>query len=356
MPDINRAYTWAIETCNAPNIGYSQTYRNQRVVNGITYYDCSSFIWYSLIAGGFDCVTANGGDTWPFVTSTMGNVLTTLGFITVDRTGELLPGDIGVRDGHTEMYYTGGAGTGRTMGAHSPSRPLADQVSINDTETEGTAWDTIYRYGSGASQTGYSLYVISAIAGNFWQESTLNPGLWQGLQVSDWTDLGAGYGLGQWTNTGGDPNGRLYQLHEWLTQNGYADDSGPGQMQYLITENIWYPSDDYPDFSNLSDFLNSTSTDLAMLTHAFNLCWEGIHDESWDLRVTYAETCYGYIQAHAQDTTITEWITGNRYLSNDERLNNGVMLYRLLSAGGGGGGTGSKARKMPLWMYCRYTY
>ena len=54
MPDINRSYSWAINTCNADNVGYSQSYRNQKTVNGITYYDCSSFIWYALKAGNFD--------------------------------------------------------------------------------------------------------------------------------------------------------------------------------------------------------------------------------------------------------------------------------------------------------------
>ena len=56
MPDIQKAYNWAIGTCNAPNVGYSQAYRNQRTVNGITYYDCSSFIWYALMAGDFQVV------------------------------------------------------------------------------------------------------------------------------------------------------------------------------------------------------------------------------------------------------------------------------------------------------------
>ena len=52
MPDINKAYSWAIQTCNAPNVGYSNAYRNQQTVGGITYYDCSSFINYALLAGG----------------------------------------------------------------------------------------------------------------------------------------------------------------------------------------------------------------------------------------------------------------------------------------------------------------
>lgn len=36
MPAIQAAYNWAIETCAKDNVGYSQTYRNQQTVNGIT--------------------------------------------------------------------------------------------------------------------------------------------------------------------------------------------------------------------------------------------------------------------------------------------------------------------------------
>ena len=32
MPDINRTYSRAIETCNAPNVGYSQSDRNAQTV------------------------------------------------------------------------------------------------------------------------------------------------------------------------------------------------------------------------------------------------------------------------------------------------------------------------------------
>ena len=94
-----------------------------------------------------------------------------------------------------------------------------------------------------------------------------------------------------------------------------------------------------------------------MLTHAYNLCWEGIHDSSWDSRVTYARQCYEYIVTHANDTNITMWYNENTYLSTEQRFNNAVMLYRYLSAGGGGGGTPSKRKKkMPIWMWIKYNY
>ncbi len=355
--DINKAYSWAINTCNAPNVGYSQAYRNQQTIGGITYYDCSSFIWYALIAGGWDCVSA-AGSTWPFTTYTIPEVLTKLGFTLADVNGRWLPGDIALASYHTEMVYQEGEkpGEGITMGAHTDNAPLPDQVSINNYTSNANAFPQIWRYGEGgASGFGSSLYVCAAMAGNFWQESGLNPGIWEGLQESSFDSLGHGYGLGQWTNTGGDTHGRLWKLHEYLVNNNYQIDDGVGQLNFLIEENVWYPNAEAAGFENLQAFLTTTSTDLTLLTHAWNIGWEGIHDGSWDDRVTYAENCLKFIQEHGNDASITEWITGNRYLSDEERYNNAVMLYRFLSAGGGGGGTiGKEKHKMPLWMKLNY--
>ena len=91
MPDINKSYTWAIQTCNSNNIGYSQTYRNQQTVNVITYYDCSSFINYALVAGGFDTPSYAPNHN-AFTTYTMPAELARLGFVEVDATGaRILP-------------------------------------------------------------------------------------------------------------------------------------------------------------------------------------------------------------------------------------------------------------------------
>lgn len=342
MPSIQDAYNWAVRTCNAANVGYSQAYRNQQTVNGITYYDCSSFINYALLAGGFStpgyAPTANA-----FTTATMGNVLLSLGFSLVTD-GSLKPGDIGVsnnaRQQHTEMVYkvsTDGK-TALWMGAHTSSYPLDRQVSI------GTAWsalwfDNLYRYGGGASgggggatppAGGISAYVVAAIAGNMWIESGINPAIWESLAVGTWTDLLKGYGLGQWTNTGGNTHGRLYQLHTYLSEHGYADDSGDGQCHFIVYENYWTPKTGYSDYKNLNAFLHSTSTDIDELTHYWNYCWEGIKNSTWDERAQHAHECFDYINAHANDASITQWITGNRFLSVDERLNNAVMLFRCL--------------------------
>lgn len=364
MPDINTAYSWSISTCNASNVGYSQNYRNQQTYNGITYYDCSSFIWYALRAGDFDVtgayLTALGyaytGNA--ITTSNERAWLTALGFTQVDINGTWQAGDILWRSGHTEMVYSGGTASGRTMGAHTSSVSLANQVSINSYTSSASSWTSLWRYGNTpAEDEGISLEVISAICGNWYHESNINPGIFQNLHVVDLTDNNAygGYGLGQWTNNPDDNLTRRTQLVTYLRDNGYADDSGIGQLEFFIDENVWYSTQEASQFSDLDDFLHTDVTDIELLTHAFNIGWEGIHDSSWDTRVEYARLCRDYIQSHAQDTSITTWYAENDWLTQSQILNNAVLVYRYLngeSGGGGGGGGGSQvnARKMPIWF------
>lgn len=156
MPNLSGAYSWAIGKCNESNIGYSQQYRMEQTVNGITYYDCSSFIWFSLLHNGFDCVGANGGSTWAFTTSSMGSVLPNLGFSRQPVTGIWKPMDILLNPGvHTELVYQGGNGQGITMGAHTDAVPLDDQVSINTYTSSSSVWSELWRYGDGMIGVGY---------------------------------------------------------------------------------------------------------------------------------------------------------------------------------------------------------
>lgn len=278
MPSISNSYQWMIDVCNAPNIGYSQAYRNQETVDGITYYDCSSIIWYALLNGDFDCISANGGDSWPFTTYSMAGVLQTLGFTSVDVTGIWLPGDILIANpnikNHTEMVYK----ERYTMGAHSSKPDLPDQVSIKDTPSEVPgSWGQCWRYGGGASGSyewvygeeneylpeiskknnasciyrffyykGWTLNAIAGLCGNIDQESTFNPKL---IEIG-----GTGHGLVQWT-----PPSDLYAVLDVLYGN--HDDWWDGDKQlnviyaeYEQSEKIvdrgiepqWYKTPEYP--------------------------------------------------------------------------------------------------------------
>lgn len=157
VPDIHPGnlqgfVNWCIEKCNDPNVGYSQAHREEETINGITYYDCSSFIWYGLKHNDFD-IDATGHPTYAFNTTAMPTDLPLMGFVEVDRTGQLLPGDIGVTTTHAEVVYEGGIGSAVFMGAHNDSLPLADQVSINNYTTQGTDFDSIWRFQGSPSPT-----------------------------------------------------------------------------------------------------------------------------------------------------------------------------------------------------------
>jgi len=178
-----------------------------------------------------------------------------------------------------------------------------------------------------------SVYVVSAICGNWWIESGINSGVWESLQQGTWTDLNKGYGLGQWTNTGGDTHGRLYKLNEWLTNNGFPSDSFNGQLDYIEVEDVWFRRAEAYKYVNLQGFLTSQSTDITDLTHAWNIGWEGIHDATWDSRVTHAREVCEYIQQNYDPSQSYSPIIGNRYLSNSERFNNALYMYHVWNGG-----------------------
>ena len=240
MPDINAAYRWAIDTCNAPRVGYSMTWRDQQVVNNITYYDCSSFIWYALTEGGGFPIPRP-----PFATGGMLSALTDAGFqiITAPGAGTVCyPGDIlwhnhGPAGGHTEMVFAGGSGEARTMGAHGSSLPLTDQVSINSgyVAFSTVGWEYLARWGAGVeyhwhnkntgayardsveaqenvmkmvqvlAPLGWTINAVAALAGNQAYESGFNPWRWE----SDTVNPAKGYGLFQYTPAVGPPYGYI---------------------------------------------------------------------------------------------------------------------------------------------------
>ena len=337
MADINQAYQWAISTCNEQNVGYSQTYRNQETVNGITYYDCSSFVNYALNAGGFS--TPNYAPNHnAFTTGTMANVLLSLGFKEVNSKGNYVAGDIGLSSGHTEMCYKGGSGKGVFMGAHTSNAPLEYQVSIGSSGGNVNyerSFPRIFRYAGGASGTASSIYVVSALAGNAWRESHINPTLAQ--------QGGTAFGLFQWDG------GRKTSLLNWLAMNGYSSADPNGQMQYLVVENDWQGS--LYGIASLNDFLTSTSTNIAELTEAFCTCWERAGKPELQERIDFANKAYQYLLEHAYDSV--SWITEPMYyLSESQALNNAILLYQFYSGGVIPTPTGGKRRRS-VWKMIR---
>lgn len=194
MPSITKAWQWAVDTCNAANTGYSQSYRNGQTVSGITYYDCSSFINFAINAGDF-LTPSYAPNNNAFTTSTMGAELIRLGFTRITD-GSLKVGDIGVSNNssmqHTEMVYAvNSAGTSaQWMGAHTSSYALADQVSI--TSAWSALWfDNLYRYSGEDTGLTYTLTVrngsTTRTTGTEGQTATLTANNYSGYKFWRWS-------------------------------------------------------------------------------------------------------------------------------------------------------------------------
>lgn len=341
MPSIQTAYQYCIQACNSPTVGYSNTYRNKQTVNGITYYDCSSLMWYSLQAGGFDL--AGAGAPTPFRTYDMFDVLPRLGFTSEPLDGQWKAGDICLSWEHTEMVYSGGLAQGVCMGAHRGDVALANQVSIGSSNGDATwistaqnrGWTRLFRYGGGANPDqqsyqwinggnseyfgdptsqlcgnndkamnnaccilqfflpkGWSLQAIAGLCGNVQQESTFNPDL---IEIG-----GTGHGLVQWT-----PPSDLYAVLDVLY--GSHTDWYDGEKQCNVIwaeyeqktglhdwgiEPQWYETQTYP--MSWDEWAHSTA-DPGELALVFQANYErpaSLHQE----RAQYARWWYDYLK------------------------------------------------------------
>lgn len=161
-----------------------------------------------------------------------------------------------------------------------------------------------------------NLAVIAAICGNFWQESTVNPGIWENLTVN-----APGYGLGQWTDSPGVVSRRT-ALFNWLSAHGYPQDSGQGQLEFLVYENVWLGNGaGYTSvYNSLTDFLTTTDQNIQNLTGEFMHQWEGIDDGTLSVRVSFA---YDALALFLNDPgTRSPWVSGNFYNSRQTALDN----------------------------------
>lgn len=183
-----------------------------------------------------------------------------------------------------------------------------------------------------------SQYVVAALCGNWLQESSVNPGIWESLIPCPWdymhtsNPMAGGFGFGQWTNTH-VTNMRCLNLHNWVTANGYADGDGTGQLLFMGVEDIWNITSPRLRLPNLKSFFDSTSTDVEALCYDFLICWEGINDGSFPTRLAAAQRFVTYIQQHANDNPAdyATAISGNRILTNEETLHNVMFVYFALN-------------------------
>ena len=118
-------------------------------------------------------------------------------------------------------------------------------------------------------------------------------------------------------------------LFNWLDANGFPHDSGNGQMQFLIYENIWIPQTFVQSqYNTMTDFLNSTSTSLHDLVLEWMYHWEGINDGTDTVRLNAAQRYYNLFLN--DDGTRNNWYKGNYYLTPTESDNNALLIKDFL--------------------------
>lgn len=164
-----------------------------------------------------------------------------------------------------------------------------------------------------------NLHVVAAICGNFWQESTVNPGIWENLTVG-----APGFGLGQWTD---NPPAvmRRTALFNYLDGYGLSRSSGSGQLEFLIVEDLWIPSLFVASqYQTMSDYLASTSNSLHDLVLEWMYHWEGINDGTDTIRLTAAQRYYNLFVN--DPGTRDPWYASNAYLTQSQADNNALLI------------------------------
>lgn len=220
-----------------------------------------------------------------------------------------------------------------------------------------------------------SIYAIAAMAGCQRWESSLNPKVWESGIVATWdtvhyyNDQGwgvGGFGLGQWTNTresGGRIAWRLRDFYDWTVAQGKDIYNGNTQLDYIVYENVWFNvSHVGSNAQTLTQFLETTSTNLDGLVEDFLANWEGVPGDQLATRIQYAHEIFDYIRQHENDDPATiAWQASNNYvLPLSETMNNALCYYFYFQGYDPGGdpgpgpgpapGDGSKSK---FWLYMR---
>ena len=133
---------------------------------------------------------------------------------------------------------------------------------------------------------GWSINAVAGMLGNFQTESTINPGIWEGLKEN----VGPGFGLVQWTH--------FTRYTNWCAERGLDPaemDSALQRIEYeLETKTQYYPTKNYPE--TFAEFKVSTK-DPYYLGMAFLANYERPLVSNQPARGRQAEQWYEFLSA-----------------------------------------------------------
>lgn len=103
------------------------------------------------------------------------------------------------------------------------------------------------------SGKGWTRNAIAGILGNFWRESTINPGIWQDTIPNP----SGGYGLAQWTPS--------TNWTDYANQQGWQIDDGYKQLDFIDLDpiNNYIPTITYPETLSQYKVSNNSPEDCA---------------------------------------------------------------------------------------------
>lgn len=136
----------------------------------------------------------------------------------------------------------------------------------------------------------WNINAVSAVCGNMWVESHINPGCWQYGHFEDWN---YGYGLGQWTPA--------TKLKNWAESRGLPyRGNGPTQLKMLDEQSKQWHSSTYPYPTGPNppiswEEFKKSDLPVEILTEYFLYYWEDPHEYaeiSRAERVEHAEKYY----------------------------------------------------------------
>ena len=166
---------------------------------------------------------------------------------------------------------------------------------LSMTEMQNNA-DIMYAF---FTEKGWTVNAIAAMFGNMQTESTLNPGIWEGLTPPTAGQTKVGYGLVQWTP---------YTNYSDWAGDGWQD-NGQKEMERIIYELEnhlqWISTSLYP--MTFRDFSQSDKPP-AYLAQAFLYNYERPAVKPQPARSRQAEYWYEYLVGHPPAKQIPIWM------------------------------------------------